>query len=142
MLRTPPPPYSLSPASFRFPALAAQAAKLPLGAGRETILSTLLAARLAADSLSGVPLDASTRAARAEAARDWFRASCPDARVRVACTAVADATAGGSSSASSVPDSDDVAKAVGRLVELAARHLDRASRAELEALAEGRDVAP
>lgn len=131
VLRPQLPPYSVEPATFRFPALAALAGKLPLGSGREAVLSALLAARLAAQTLHA-DADGSALAARAAAARDWFRALCPDAKVRAACTAVADATAGGPGGQS---DAEAVARALHRLAEVAGRHLDAAARAELETLA-------
>src|SRR5512140_2779209 len=94
MLQPPAPPYALTAPAFRFPALAALAGGLPVGAGREAALAVLLVARLATGALPEGPLSRALRARRATAARHWIGATCPDVRVRGACLALADATAG------------------------------------------------
>jgi hypothetical protein len=126
MLRPPSPPYSVENAEFAFPALAALMGRLPLGAGREAMLAALLAARLAAGAIPG-NLPVAARRQRAASAAHWLRAMCPDAKVRVACTALADATGG------DAPES--VAKALQTVIDVTAGQLDTAARSELAGLA-------
>jgi hypothetical protein len=127
VLRPPPPPYSLAPTDFRFPALAALGGRLSLGAGREAVVAVLLAARLAAGAVPATPLSRELRAARAAAAVQWLGATCPDARVRSACVAVADASAADAPLA--------IASALAKVIEVTSTHLDPAARAELTTLA-------
>lgn len=67
-----PLPYALSPARFGFPALAALAGNRPLGDGREVVLATLMAARLASNLANDNPLAAEDRATRLAGARTWL----------------------------------------------------------------------
>jgi hypothetical protein len=117
------PPFALSPASFRFPALASLAARSALGAGREAALATLLTARVAEGVLT---LPRAARAERATAAAQWLGTSCPDARIRAACIAVVEATAD--------DPREPLARALTRVIDANAAHLDVASKAELTAL--------
>lgn len=142
MLQPELPPYSVEPATFQFPALAALAGKLQLGSGREAAVAALLAARLARDAADPDTLDRATREARAAAARDWFRALCPDARIRAACTAVADATGGPGPRSEGGLDTAALARAIQRVSEVTSRHLDAAARRELEALARRLQATP
>jgi hypothetical protein len=129
VLRTTPPPYSLETPSFRFPALAALAGRLPLGSGRETALAVLLSARVAEGALTPGLLSASVRKARGAAAHQWLAATCPDAKVRAACTALVEAAATGDRAA--------IGKAVTRVMDVTAGHLDAAARSELRQLTGG-----
>ena len=126
VLRPPAPPYALATTAFRFPALAALAGRLPLGSGREAVLAALIAARLAAGATPPSPLDRTRRTARAVAAQQWLHATCPDPRVRAACSALADATAGNVG--------DSVAQALQRVMEVTAPHLDQGARSEILAI--------
>jgi hypothetical protein len=82
-----------------------------------------MTARIAEGALT---LPRAVRAGRAAAASQWLSASCPDAKLRAACISVVDAT------------NDDarepLARALARVIELNASHLDGASKAELTAL--------
>lgn len=127
MLRPPAPPFAVPAVAFRFPALAALAGRLPVGSGREAALAALLVARLAAGMVPDARLARPIRAQRAAAARQWLPSMCPDVRVRAACTTLAAATA--------EDDPSPVGKALVRVIEVTAPHLDSAARSELSALA-------
>jgi hypothetical protein len=126
VLKTPPLPYALTPPSFRFPALAALTGRLPLGAGREAVMAVLLSARIAGDADGSSPISAGARRARAAAAHQWLAASCPDARIRAACTALTDASVAGDPAA--------LAEALARVMEVTAGYLDAGARSELRDL--------
>jgi hypothetical protein len=99
------------------------AARSALGAGRELALATLLTARVAEGVLS---LPRAARTVRAAAASQWLSASCPDNKVRAACISVVEAT---------VDDArEPLARALNRVIDANALHLDAASKAELTAL--------
>jgi hypothetical protein len=124
-MQIPFPPFALEPASFRFPALAALAARSALGAGREATLSVLLVARIAESAVAGgVPR--ALRAGRGAAAVQWLNTSCPDPKIRAACLAVVESA------------NDDarepLAKALTRVLDANSSHLDGASKAELATL--------
>ena len=87
----------------------------------------LLVARLATRALGPAALSCALRAKRATAARHWIGATCPDARVRAACIALADATAG--------DEPEPVARALLSVADAAAQHLGQAARLELTSLA-------
>ena len=127
MLRPPLPPFAVTPATFRFPALASLAGRLPIGAGRETALAALLAMRIAAGSLPSAQHAQPVRVARAAAMKQWLTAMCPDAKVRAACAVLADTTA--------EDDPEAVVRALQRVMEVTAPHLDAAARAEITSLA-------
>ncbi|HKS06660.1 MAG TPA: hypothetical protein VJR92_10140 [Gemmatimonadaceae bacterium] len=126
MLRPPQPPYALESPAFRFPAIAALAGRLPLGAGREPILAVLLAARIAGVVTDPGTLSPSVRKARAAAAQQWLSATCPDGKVRAACVALADASV--------AADRDVAAAALVKVMEVTDGFLDSASRSELRGL--------
>ena len=119
------PPFALTPAAFRFPALASLAARSALGAGREATLAVLLTARVVEGVLNS-GLSRPARAVRAAAASQWLSASCPDAKVRAACISVVEATTDDAR--------EPVARSLTRLVDANASYLDGASKAELAAL--------
>lgn len=127
MLRPPSPPFAVAPATFRFRALASLAGRLPIGAGRETALAALLSARLAAGALPSAQHARPVRVARAAAMKQWLTAMCPDVKVRAACAVLADATA--------EDDPDGVVRALQRVIEVTAPHIDAAARAEFTSLA-------
>jgi len=66
------PPYALAPAEFQFPALAALAARVPVGGEREAVLGCLTLARLGSALLPPVELSGELRRERAEGARVWL----------------------------------------------------------------------
>ena len=126
MLQPPRPPYALESPSFRFPAIAALAGRLPLGAGREPILAVLLAARIADVVTTPDALTPAVRKSRAAAAQQWLSATCPDGKVRAACVALADASISA--------DGDAAARALVKVMEVTDGFLDGAARSELRAL--------
>lgn len=120
------PPYGLVAPTFRFPALAARAARAQLGGDRELALAAFVAARLAAAVLpTGVPLP--IRAARAAGARTWLATLSMPAAARAAFARLADATG--------KDDRTAVANALSTIADVASGALDAGSRAELDALA-------
>jgi hypothetical protein len=116
------PQYLLSSPSFRFPAIARLSGSLALGQGRESAVALLLVMRLVASVLRDQSL-AAVSVARAEAARAWLRASCPDRRVRAAAMEVCDAII--------VDDEFALRLAVEGVAQAMAEHLTPAARAEL-----------
>jgi len=125
-VRSTPLPYALAQAEFRFPALTAVAARLPLGSGRESAVAALLAARLATSFVTGVALTPAQRAERGAAASHWLGSTCPDARMRAACISVADAAGSG--------DAAQAGRALARVQELLAPIVSADARAELAEL--------
>ena len=121
-----PPPYSLAPAAFRFPALAALAGRAALGGERESALAVMLAARLAAAMLPPDALAEALRAERARAAKVWLSSLALPAGVRPALVRVLEASAGESTGA--------LATALERAADAVSGVLDAASSAELNAL--------
>lgn len=121
------PPYSLPPHRFPFPALAAQAARAPLGGAREAALACLMAARLGEGACRD-PLATSARAARAARARAWFASLALPAALRAPAARVADGIASERAS--------DLAGALAALLAAARRHLDAHATAELERVVE------
>jgi hypothetical protein len=99
------------------------------------VIAALLAARIAADT---VPpgLDAGARTRREIAARQWFPALCTDPKLRAACTAVADASAGALDGVNGDPASGGpaIGRALAKVIEVTARHLDRDARLEMAAV--------
>ncbi|HEX6251086.1 MAG TPA: hypothetical protein VFZ56_06620 [Gemmatimonadaceae bacterium] len=66
------PPYALAPVEFQFPALAALAARVPVGGEREAVLACITLGRLASALLPPVELSSELRRERAEGARIWL----------------------------------------------------------------------
>jgi hypothetical protein len=116
------PQYLLSSPHFRFPAIARLSGTLAHGQGRESMVALLLVVRLVASVLSDQSMTA-VSVARADAARAWLRASCPDRRVRAAALGVCDAIIAGEERALRV--------ALQGLASELAEHLTPAARAEL-----------
>jgi hypothetical protein len=90
------------------------------------VLSALLSVRVADGCASGT-IAAAALQPRAAAAMQWLSASCPDSRIRAACTDVVRASADGRG--------DGLRAALGRLVTALGPYLDAAARNELEAFA-------
>ncbi|MFI5309970.1 MAG: hypothetical protein ACHQQ3_01955 [Gemmatimonadales bacterium] len=122
-----PSPFALAAPAFPFRALAALAARAPLGGARETALATLAAARLAAGAAPPVLLSLPLRVARADAARLWLTSVALPAAVRSAIVRLVDATA--------QDDSRAIAGALAKVTDVTAAHLDRGARSELDRLA-------
>jgi hypothetical protein len=121
------PPYALPPTPFRFPALASLAGRAPLGGEREVALATYLAARLAHDSLAEREITQEIRAERAASAKNWLSTLSLPAGTRAALVALLDASG---------TEGKSVAGAIRGVIAATTNRLDRASRAELERLAE------
>lgn len=122
----PRPQYLLSPAPFRFRALARLAGSLPLGQGREAVIALLLVSRLAAAALATRPAPVGT-GRRAAAARAWLPGSCPDRSVRQAAVAVCQAI--------EADDLDALGPALADALETAGPWLTVAAKAEVAAVA-------
>jgi hypothetical protein len=118
--------YLLAPTPFRFPALAALAGELAHGQGRESAVAVLLVARLAAAALESAVVPAGT-AKRAEAARAWLPATCPDRGVRAASVAVCEAIVAG--------EPRGIRRAMAKVMEVTAPILSPGARSELALLA-------
>lgn len=121
------PPYALPPTPFRFPALASLAGRAPLGGEREVALATYLAARLADDCLADHAIALEIRVERAASAKNWLSTLSLPAGTRAALVALLDASGA---------DGNGVATAVRGVIAATTNRLDRASRAELERLAD------
>jgi hypothetical protein len=120
------PPYALEPVPFRFPALASLAGRAPIGGDREIALATYLAARLAHDSLPERGLTPEIRAERAASAKTWLATLSLPAPTRAALAALMDASGTG----------NGIAPAIRAVLAGTSNRLDRASRTELERLAD------
>ena len=121
------PPYALATSRLSLRALLALAGRMPLGGDRETVLSALMAARLARGVLGPCPLSAPIRASRAAGARTWFAALTVPAPMRVAFAGVVDASMG--------EDRSALSAALLALGEAAGSSLDSGARGELRELA-------
>ncbi|MEK6612647.1 MAG: hypothetical protein AABZ29_07675 [Gemmatimonadota bacterium] len=121
------PSFALAEPVFPLRALAAAAARAPLGGAREALTATLVAARLAAVAHGPGALPAALRVARAAAARHWMGALTLPVPIRGALVQLVEASARGEPAALSV--------AFAKVTEVTAPHLDRKARLELERLA-------
>jgi hypothetical protein len=121
------PPYALPPTPFRFPALASLAGRAPLGGEREVALATYLAARLAHDTLAEREIAQEIRAERAGSAKTWLSTLSLPAATRAALVALVDASG---------TNGDGVGPGIRGVIAATTNRLDRASRTELERLAE------
>lgn len=121
------PPYALEPTPFRFPALASLAGRAPIGGEREVALATYLAARLAHDAHADRGLTTEIRAERAASAKTWLSTLSLPASTRSALAGLMDASG---------TDGNGLATAVRAVITATTNRLDRASRSELERLAE------
>jgi hypothetical protein len=121
------PPYALEPTPFRFPALASLAGRAPLGGEREIALATYLAARLAHDALPEREIAQEIRVERAASAKMWLSTLSLPTTTRAALAALMDASGS---------DGNSVVLAIRGVLEATTNRLDRASRTELERLAD------
>lgn len=126
-MRSSVPRYAVPPIAFPFRALAAYAGRAPLGRGREVALACLMAARLSAPGFEE-QLPASVRAVRAAGASRWFASLALPAPLRAPLVRVAAASAHDSGS--------ELAEALGAVIAAARKHLDEASVAELDGVAQ------
>lgn len=120
------PPFGLVAPVFPFPALARLAGRAQLGESRETVLATLLGARLAVANIPPYRLPAEVREARARAALAWLDAINLPSTTRPALVALFEAAGEGRQ--------ENIAAALDNLRTHAADALDDASHAELQRL--------
>ena len=120
------PPYALASTGFAFPALAALAARAPIGGQRETVLACLVVARLVSAVAPPSILTIESLRERAEAARAWLGTHQLPQDVRGRLGQTANATGSG--------DATTVAAELEALVEAAGDALDAPSKAELARL--------
>jgi len=121
------PPYALEPTPFRFPALASLAGRAPIGGEREVALATYVAARLAQDTHSHRGIAQEIRAERAASAKTWLSTLALPSSTRAALIALIEASGSGG---------NGVAQAIRGVIAATSNRLDRASKTELERLAE------
>ena len=124
-MRPPRHPFALDTPTLSFTALAALAARAPIGAARDVAIVAFTTARLA-DELRPGGLALEERQARAAAARKWLGTLSLGEPVRKAFQDLVSATE---------QDAGATAAAVRRVIEVTAPHLDPASRSELDRLA-------
>jgi hypothetical protein len=130
LVRPPRHPFALDTPAFSFTALAALAARAPLGGAREVAIATFAAARMAEEVRpDGLPAD--EREARAAAARRWMTALSLAEPVKRALNDLITATEG--------PGRGTPA-ALRRVIDVTGPLLDAASRSELERLAKELDA--
>ena len=125
------PPYALTPAAFRFTALASLAGHAALGGRREIALAVYLAARLAQDVLPDREIPQAARAERAGHAKQWLASLALPAAVRPALIDLIDAS--GRAPA-------DVARKLRDAMAAVAETLDKNARSELIELATALNV--
>ena len=124
----PTPRFAPARATFACPALLSLAGRSGIGGARETLLGAVMAVRLVSGVRPPFPLEASVRAARADAARQWLGALSIGAKARTAFLRAFATSAGG--------DPTTAADAIEAVTEVTAPHLDKASRSELVRLAQ------
>ena len=123
-MRPPRHPFALDTPAFSFKALAALAARAPIGSARDTAIVAFTAARLA-DDVRPDGLAAEDRQARAAAARKWITTISLAEPVRKAFLDLAGATE---------QDGPATGAALRRVIEVTGPQLDAAGRSELERL--------
>ena len=123
-------PYALSTPAFPFRHLALLAGRAPIGGARDVALGCLMAARLAAEcGPAALELTDEARQARAVAAKSWLGALTLPAAVRTSLVRCIE----GSAKANAAM----LAREIAAVRAACTNYLDAASRAELDALAEG-----
>ena len=125
-VRPPRQPYALDIPVFPFAAIAAFAARAPLGGPREIGLAAYVTARMADDVTQDRRLPAGARRARAVSARRWLSTLALAEPVRRIFGELAAATESGAL---------ETALALRRVIDVTSTSLDAPSRADLERLA-------
>ncbi|HEX6314673.1 MAG TPA: hypothetical protein VFZ73_07425 [Gemmatimonadaceae bacterium] len=123
---TPIPPYTLAAAGFPLRALAALAARSPLGGPREVLLAAMQAARMVEGAAGLHPLPESVRRSRANAARVWLSA--------LALPAASRQVIGRAIECSADSDREALMRSWEAVAAIVAPGADLASRAELKRL--------
>ena len=124
-MRPPRHPFALDTPTFSFPALAAQAARAPIGSARDVAIMAFTTARLAEEVRSG-GLTVEERQARAAATRKWMTTLSLPETPRKAFQDLVSATE---------QDGPATALALRRVIEVTGAQLEPAGRAELDRLA-------
>lgn len=124
-MRPPRHPFALDTPTFSFKALAALAARAPIGSARDIAIVAFTSARMAEDVRPG-GLPADERQVRAAAARKWITTISLAEPVRRAFLDLIGATE---------QDGPATAVALRRVIEVTGPQLDPAGRSELERLA-------
>lgn len=124
-MRPPRHPFALDTPAFSFKALAALAARAPIGTARDIAIVAFTTARMA-DEVRPGGLPADERQARALSARKWITTLSLAEPVRKAFVELIGATE---------QDGPATAAALRRVIEITGSQLDPAGRSELERLA-------
>jgi hypothetical protein len=124
------PPYALAIPVFRHRALAALAARAPMGPAREVTLAWYLCARLIDGATGAQRLSPSVRHARAASARSWLSTAGLPTSCRMTLGKLMDACG-----SEGEPDRQRIARAAADALGATAEHLDPSARAEVELLA-------
>ena len=124
-MRPPRHPFALDTPAFSFKALAALAARAPIGTARDIAIVAFTTARMA-DEVRPGGLPAEERQARAQSARKWITTLSLTEPVRKAFVELIGATE---------QDGPATAAALRRVIEITGSQLDPAGRSELERLA-------
>jgi hypothetical protein len=124
-VRPPRHPFALDTPAFSFTALAALAAKAPIGAARDTAIIAFATARLA-EEVGPAGLTLEERQARAAGARRWMSTLSVAEPIRKAFLDLTAATE---------QDGAATAAAIRRVMEVTGPLLDAGARSELERLA-------
>lgn len=123
------PPYGLPAPAFRHRALAALAARAPIGPERDVALAWFVCARLLDGAIGAPALSGAARSARAAAARTWLASAGLPASCRVPLGRLMDACG-----TEAQPDRAKLAKSVAEALRVTSPHLDQAARDEIDAL--------
>lgn len=127
-MHLPQPPYALGVPTFPFPALAALAARVPLGGAREVVMACFVAARLVRDGIGPDAIPPSLRATRASGARAWLATLAVPAAQRAPIAKLLDSSAS--------DDAVAIRAALAVVTGVTAIYLDSGARSELEHLAQ------
>jgi hypothetical protein len=133
VVRPPRQPYALETPQFSFAAVAACAARSPLGGSREVAIAAFVTARLADDLIGARRLSAEDRQARATAARRWLsNMALPETARRVFLELIG----------ATEREASDTAAALRKVMDVTAATLDGGARSDLERLVRELDAQP
>jgi hypothetical protein len=132
-VRPPRQPYALETTPFSFAAIAAFAARAPLGGAREVAIAAFVTARLADDMIGERRLSAEDRLARAAGARKWLSNMALPETARRAFLDLVGATE---------REAPDAAAAVRKVMDVTGGTLDASARSDLDRLARELEAQP
>jgi hypothetical protein len=115
-------------ATFPFPALAALAARAPLGGAREVVMACFVSARLVRDATGPDAIPPSLRATRASGARAWLATLAVPVAQRAPFAKLIEASA--------TDDPAAMRAALAVVMAVTAIYIDSGARSELEHLAQ------